>query len=217
MAPTEHELAERFGVSRITARRSLQELAENQLVERRRRVGTRVIYRGTAPAIEMTPDQTLDSLIAFGRDTEVRVIDYGIEPASAEIAGTFDVAVGEPMIHAIRLRSLRGEPLGLIESYVPETMGQSLTRERLSATPLLELLRGAGHVVGDGQQLVSAIGAGPALAARLEVEPRAPILRIERITRTVGGAPLARTIAQYRSDRYRLALDMHGAPRPITS
>src|SRR5579871_3761824 len=38
-APTEHELAEQFGVSRITARRSLKELADNDLVERRRRTG----------------------------------------------------------------------------------------------------------------------------------------------------------------------------------
>ena len=217
MAPTEYELAERFGVSRITARRSLRELAENLFVERRRRIGTRVIYRASRPAVEMTPDQALDSLIAFGRDTDVRVIDYAVEPASVGVAAALGVAPGQSMIRALRLRLLRGEPLGVIESYVPETMGATLSRERLSGTPLLELLRSAGHIVGDGQQLVSAIGAGPGLASQLAVESRAPILRIERITRTVDGAPLARTIAHYRSDRYRLALDIHGSPRPITS
>lgn len=165
----------------------------------------------------MTPDEALDLLIAFGRRADVRVIDYGIEPASQDVVTALGVAARESMIRAVRLRLLRGEPLGVIESYVPETMGASFSRERLSEKPLLELLRSAGHVVSDSQQLVSAIGAGPAPASKLAVELRAPILCIERIARTLGDAPLARTTALYRSERCRLPLDIHGAPRPITS
>ena len=42
--PTEQQLAEAFGVSRITAKRAMDELAAETLVERRRGKGTHVIY-----------------------------------------------------------------------------------------------------------------------------------------------------------------------------
>ncbi len=42
--PTEQELSEGFGVSRITARRVLADLAVQRFVDRKRRVGTTVIF-----------------------------------------------------------------------------------------------------------------------------------------------------------------------------
>lgn len=214
--PTEHELTAHFGVSRITARRALKELAENDLVERRRRTGTRVIYRARPAPLEMSPEQAVESLIAFGRDTDVQVVDYATEPATPDVAAVLGLSPGDKIVRATRIRSLRGEPLGVIESVVPAAIGAGLTRAKLNRMPLLELLRANGHIVREGQQLVSAVGADPVLASRLQVEPRAAIIRIERLSRSGSGAPLARTIAHYRGDRYRLALDMHAVPRPIT-
>ena len=43
--PTEAELAKNFGVSRITAKRAMDELAAEDLVERRRGRGTHVKYQ----------------------------------------------------------------------------------------------------------------------------------------------------------------------------
>lgn len=214
--PTEHDLAAQFGVSRITARRSLKELADNNLVERRRRVGTRVIYRARTVPIEFTPEQAVESLIAFGRDTDVRVMDYVTEAASDALAELLGIAAGDQVVRATRMRSLHGEPLGLIESVVPAAIATGVTRAQLGRKPLLELLRLNGHIVSAGQQIISAVGADPTLAMQLGVEPRAAIIRIERLIRSASGAPLARTIAHYRGDRYRLALDMHAVPHPIT-
>ena len=42
--PTEQQLADNFGVSRITAKRAMDELASEQLVERHRGKGTHVTY-----------------------------------------------------------------------------------------------------------------------------------------------------------------------------
>jgi GntR family transcriptional regulator len=214
--PTERDLTQRFGVSRITARRAMQALAEAGLVERRRRIGTRVIHRARPLGIEVTPEHAVDSLIAFGRDTKVELLDFRIGPAGADIAAALEVGEDSEVIHAVRRRFLRGEPIGVIESQVPVAFGAGLTAQRLATTPLLELLRNAGHAIGDGQQLISAIAAGPALAAQLQIEPRAPIIRIERISRDLSGRCISRTAAHYRGDRYRLALDMRAVPHPLT-
>ena len=216
MIPTELELADRFAVSRITARRAVQELSDAGLVERRRRVGTRVIHNARPEGIEVTPEHAVDSLIAFGRDTRVELLDYSIGPAGTEIAASLEIGPETEIVSALRLRFMRGEPIGLIESQVPVEFGASLTPQRLATTPLLELLRSAGQIIGDGQQLISAIAANPRLAAHLRTESRAPIIRIERVSRNLSGRCIARTAAHYRGDRYRLALDMHAVPHPLT-
>ena len=59
--PTEQELSAQFGVSRITALRALDELAENHLVERKRRVGTTVVFQSPVKPIQGNIEQALDS------------------------------------------------------------------------------------------------------------------------------------------------------------
>jgi GntR family transcriptional regulator len=61
------------------------------------------------------------------------------------------------------------------------------------------------------------LSADPALASTLAIESRAAILRIERVVLGTDGAPILRTVADYRADRYRLNLDLHGRSGPKVS
>jgi GntR family transcriptional regulator len=210
--PTEHEIAAQFAVSRITARRALNELAANGLVERKRRVGTRVIFQEQAIPIEANIDQAVESLIAFGRRTRVRVVSFEREIASAETSELLDQPAGTIVVRALRVRFLDDMPLGAIESFVPEQVAGALNGRDLMTTPLLELIRMSGHAIGAASQTVSAVAADPSLAAFLQVEVRAPIIRVDRLVRDREGKPLLATIAQYRGDRYRLTVDL-GATR----
>lgn len=213
--PTEAEISERFGVSRITARRAMQELSDVGLVERRRRIGTRVIHKSKSAAGEDDPGRTIDSLIAFGRETVVTLIEYGRIAAGAEAAAALELEPGAELIRAVRLRSSAGQPLGLIESILPGDAGAFVTAEKLRDTPLLQLLKDSGVTITQGQQVVAAVGAGLHLAERLGLAPQAPVLRIERLLRTTDNKPIARTVAQYRGDRYRLALGLEAVPHPL--
>ena len=208
--PTEYELGGLYGVSRITARRALDELAQHGLVERRRRTGTRVSFRAPAALIEGNIDQALESLIAFGRGTRVRVVEFDEVPAATPVAEALAIETGAPVLRALRIRLAASVPLGAIESFVPAHLGLSLTRRSLTETPILELIRRAGYDIGAGRQTILAMPADRTLAAMLETEPRAAIIRIDRIVGDRRGRPLLFTIARYRGDRYRLSLDFHG-------
>lgn len=210
MLPTEHELVARYGISRITARRSLDDLAENGLVERKRRTGTRVIFHAPEAPIEANIDQAVESLIAFGRRTKVEVISFALEPVAPDMAALLGLDVGATIARALRIRYLENTPLGAIESVVPERFAAGLTGRALTTTPLLELIRSSGHAIGGGTQRVSAVVADPALATLLRVEPRAAIIRIDRIVRGPDGVALLATTAKYRGDRYHLLVDLNG-------
>lgn len=209
--PTEFELAAEYSVSRITARRALDELAEKGFVERKRRTGTRVIFRGHTVPIDANLEQAVESLLAFGRNTKVRVLEVLEEPADASAASALGLGEGSAIIVARRLRYLDDAPLGHVVSQVPLRFAGNVTAEGLSATPILALLRDGGNRIGGGHQTISALAADPALAAALATEQRAVVLQVERIVTNTDGVPILRTIAQYRGDRYRLSLDLHGS------
>ena len=207
--PTEMALGAGYGVSRITARRALDELAAGGFVERRRRLGTRVIHRQLAKPIEANIDQAVESLIAFGQNTAVKVLEVTTQRPDAAIAQKLGLADGEPAIRAVRLRSAKGGPLGLIISHMRSGLGVSVTPARLTGTPMLALLREAGIQIGGAVQTIEAMVADPELAARLAIEPRAAVLHVERLIEDQDRRTVLVTNAYYRADRYRIAIDMH--------
>lgn len=207
--PTEQELTAIFGVSRITARRALAELAETNLVARKRRVGTTVIFEPPARPIEGSIDQAIESLLTFGRSTQVRLIELDEALARAPISDALGVAVGTPLIRVVRVRWLDGEPLGHLISYVPLDLGEHITRVNLRTIPILALIEQAGVKIGSARQTISATLADAALAAALSVEIGAPLLRINRTVIDEKGRPIQHILAQYRPDRYTIRLDLH--------
>jgi GntR family transcriptional regulator len=216
--PTEQELAAHHAVSRITARRALEELAQKDFVERRRRTGTRITYRARTRPIEADVEQAVESLLAFGRDTKVRVLQIATKPCDADVATRLGIAQGDMVERAMRVRLRDDEPLGEVVSHVPASLGLQVTRSDLTATPMLALLRAAGHAIGGGSQTISAGVAGGHLAALLGIDVRAPILQIERIVLDTRQRPLLFTVARYRADRYRIAIDLQppGRTKPRT-
>ena len=207
--PTEQELAASFGVSRITARRALAELAETHLVDRKRRVGTTVIFQPPARPIEGSIDQAIESLLTFGRSTQVKLIELDEAPARAPISDALGVKPGTPLIRVVRVRWLDGEPLGHLISYVPADLAGHITRTALRTTPILALIEAAGVKIGGATQTISATLADASLAAALAVEIGAPILRISRTVTDVDGRAVQHILAQYRPDRYQIRLDLH--------
>ena len=214
LAPTEQDLAETLGVSRITARRALDELAQHKLVERRRRIGTRVIFQSPSKPIEANVDQALESLATFGRNTKIQVMEVVEEPARSPVAESLDVEPGTPVVRAVRIRWLDDEPLGQTVSYTPARLGLDITRDTLTASSILNMIEDKGVHIEKVARTISATLADPALAQTLEVDARSPILRITSKLYDQTGAAVLLILAHYRADRYQISLDLHpGASR----
>ena len=209
LVPTEQELSRTYGVSRITTRRALDELAQNRMVERKRRVGTRVIYRPASPPIEASIEQALESLVTWGRSTKVRLMEYADEVGEPSVLAMLGLEPDQHVIRVVRVRWLDNQPLGCIVSYMPAKLGLSFSRAELEAEPMLKLIERTNLKIGTATQTISATSADAPLASMLDVEIRSPILRIGRVLFSAAGEALLYTMAQYRSDRYQIRLDLH--------
>lgn len=209
-APTEHELAKLFGVSRITARRALDELAQAKLVTRRRRLGTQVDYEGLAPPLQADVHQAVDSLIAFGRASRVQLLELGPAVAEEGVSAALRCPLGATVTRAVRLRWLEQTPLGYVISFMPPDVGEGFGVADLEASPVLSLIQASGVRIGGGNQVIEAVAASRTIAAALAVEPRSPLLLIRRTLEDAHHRPVLLTLAYYRPDRYQLRLELGG-------
>mgnify|MGYP001041093714 CR=1 FL=1 len=204
----EQELCGAFGVSRITAKRALNELANAGLVVRERGKGTRVVKRPPPPAVTSSIEGWLENISLMGLATEARVLEFGYVPASEDIAQALELASGTEVQRAVRVRILNGEPMSYLVTYVPSEIGHQYDREDLNRRPLLNLLERAGVEVASARQTISASVADSQVATALSTHAGAPLIEVRRVVRDAGGRPVEYIRVLYRPDLYRFEMSM---------
>ena len=209
LVPGEQELAVEFNVSRITAKRALNELAGAGLVVRERGRGTRVTHRPKAPAVTSSIEGWLENISLMGIATEARVLDFGYLAASEDIAHALELDPGTDVQHAVRVRSLDGEPMSYLVTYVPADIGRQYDREDLDTKPLLLLLELAGVKVASARQTISATLADSEVAGALSVHAGSPLIEVRRVVRDSSGRPVEYIRVLYRPDIYRFEMSMN--------
>lgn len=206
--PGEQELTESFGVSRITAKRALNELADAGLVIRERGRGTRVIQRPAIPAVTSSLEGWLENMTVMGRATRAEVLEFGYGPASEDVAAALDLAVSAEVQRAVRIRRLDGQPMSHLVTFVPAEIGRHYDRAALNRTPLLQLLEQAGVAVASARQTMSATIADAAVASALDCPAGAPLISVQRIVRDEQDRPVEYIKVLYRPDLYRFDMAM---------
>ncbi len=177
--PTEQTLCDQFGVSRITVRRALADLAEQGYIERRHGVGSFV--REHSPADLPAGGSYLEGLRQTQFETEVDVVELATRRPPRAIAEALE-APGE-LLQVVRVRRQRrtGEPLMVTEAWLPAELAGALTEPALRRAPLYELLADAGIVVDRIRHEITAEIAGPRNAHLLDTPIGAALLRVNRL------------------------------------
>jgi GntR family transcriptional regulator len=185
--PTEQSLCDQFGVSRITVRRALADLAEQGYIERRQGVGSFVRQRGRpdeAPPV----GSYMDSLRQAQFQTSIDVVEHEVRTPPSPIGDALGVT-GE-LLHILRVRQERRthEPLMVTEAWLPTDLADTLTTSALRRKPLYELLSAAGVVIDRMQHEITAEIAGPRNARLLNAAIGSALLRVNRLA-FVAGSP----------------------------
>jgi GntR family transcriptional regulator len=185
--PTEQSLCDQFGVSRITVRRALADLAEQGYIERRQGVGSFVRQRDRSDAAPPAGSY-MDSLRQTQFQTSVDLVEYDIRLPPTAIGDALGGSA--EMLHILRTRRERRtrEPLMITEAWLPADLSDVLSASALRRTPLYELLSGAGIVIDRMQHEITAEIAGPRNARLLNVAIGSALVRVNRLA-FVAGTP----------------------------
>jgi GntR family transcriptional regulator len=205
--PSERELCERFGVSRMTVRQAVDALVVEGALERVQGRGTFVAQ----PKVDLQPRLT-------GFDEEMRrrgltpgsvVLEASRAAAPPDVAAALERTAEEEVFHVRRIRLADGSPMALEESWTPVALVPGLVE---APTDVLSELRAHGLEPSWGEDTIEAVTVGAADAALLDVEAGAAGLRISRRTFS-GDAAVDLTRSLYRGDRYSVWVPVT-APRP---
>ncbi len=178
--PTEQDIGEAAGISRVTVKRAMDELAAEGFIQRRRGVGSIVSYSPPlsepvrAPLIGM-----LESLEQMGRSTRVRVIEIDRRPPPESICNLYQTR--SPLLYTLRVRSQQECVFGYYESWtnidnVPADKALFEQKARL------EIFRDAGVVLSEIHQAIKGVAASGAAASYLGVPEGRPLTSIERFS-----------------------------------
>jgi len=207
--PKEEALGERFGVSRITVRRALADLASLGLVERRHGLGTFV--RGDLPKARARPSLGLiDGLRKAALETDVEVIEVALSVPPPDVAALLQITPNEKAVHALRLRSIDGVPVMLTDAWVPAQLGKRVSVSALRKHALYEILMAQGVKFGRVVQEITAEVADPARARLLQVETGAPLLKMVRLLHDLEAQPVQHLTVSLTAERSRILMDIAG-------
>jgi len=179
--PTEQQLSKEFGVSRITSKRALDELAIESLVERRRGRGTHVIYEYQHQPLHSPMVGLLQEIETIGRQSTAQVLDCEILRPPAKVRDKLGLDSNGTALYLARVRSKNKLRFGFYTSWTLD-VGLPQHLEVFKHTPRMSYFRKQGLEVHFMKQIINAEGASPEAADALGVQPGSPLLSLTRLT-----------------------------------
>lgn len=211
--PTELELIERFGVSRITLRKAVDDLVVEGLLERHQGRGTFTSVPKLTHELNAITSWT-EQLRALGYDPRTTNRTCSEIAPPPRVAHALNLADTETVVMLRRTRLAGNDPLSLMTNYIPSRLVPNIAQEAEAAESLYELLERRYNLVPDrATDTVETRAATAEEAETLCIEPWSPILVMTRVSFLKDGAPLELASAISRGDRYQYRVTLHGRAR----
>ena len=206
--PTEQQLAAAFDVSRITARRAMDELANEKLIARFRGKGSHVTYKYKPKPVRAPLIGMLEDLIEMSKHSTTRVISIEKVVAPAEIRSRLGLSETSTVHKVVRvLSNENGEPYA---HYVSWTTGvcKGFTKRNLQSRARLDVLRDCGIRLTKVDQVLSARNASKKIARELQVDPGEALLSVRRDSYDAEGVVVDVLECLYNPQRYQFAMEL---------
>ncbi|MFZ5819967.1 MAG: GntR family transcriptional regulator [Chloroflexota bacterium] len=193
MIPSEWDLSETYGVSRLTVRRAMDDLVRDGLLIRKHGVGTFVGHTSVAQIYpsELSFTRNMEQI---GRNPASKIISLGALPAAPEIALRLGIETGDPVFELVRVRLADDQPLILETTYISAARFPGLAGADLAGGSLYSFLSAYYQVdITALDHVLEPTLLTDREAALLEVDPGEPAILSEMVGRTAEGAPVEYT------------------------
>jgi GntR family transcriptional regulator len=209
--PSERQLSADLGVSRLTVRAALDELARDGYLVRRRGSGTFVSEPKIAQELTMT--SFTEDMRRRGMKPGSRTLRLDVVPAGAQLGRFLHVSPSEPVVVVKRLRLADRETMAIETLHVRESLVPGLRGDELENESFYELLRDRyGIVIAGGVQTIEPTVTNAEESEALGVPLHSPAFLFERFSRDADDQVVEFVHSIYRGDRYRIVTDLTVQP-----
>ena len=204
--PSERQLSADLGVSRLTLRAALDDLAREGYLVRRRGSGTYVQQRKISQ--ELTITSFSDDMRRRGMTPGSRTLSMTTTLAGARLGRFLNVSPSEQIVVVKRLRLADGETMAIETLHIPEALVPGLTPKALTGS-FYDLLRDRYDVaIVEGTQAIEPTVTNEEESEALGVPLHSPAFLFERTSRDGAGRTVEFVRSVYRGDRYRIVTEL---------
>lgn len=203
--PSEAELSEKYGLSRMTVRRGLSQLAKAGLIHTEQGKGT-FVSRPQLDRAVFVMDEFHGEMAGRGLESSVRLLEARLVAAPEKAALKLQLPVGEKVLFIRRSLLAGGEPMAYDRKYLRYDRGRPILENELQYQALPEMVEKHADVLPVNSQMTLQVTVLNAEEARaLHVPPATPAFLLEQILLDNNDRPVGWGWCLYRGDRYQLA------------
>ena len=203
--PSETDLCNQFGVSRIVVRQAMSQLVTEGLVYRQQ-------GRGAFVAQQSEDSDFVGRIIGFSGDIRSRnhqvsrtILAADIREPDAKAAKALGLGPDDKVVYLRRIMSVDGVPRILVHSVLPEALVPGLLDHALEDRSLYALLLELYGITFEGaERWVEAVNASAEEAAHLQIRKGTALIKIESRSTIRHGRYAEYFSALYRTDAARL-------------
>ena len=204
--PSERQLSVDLGVSRLTLRAALDDLAWEGYLVRRRGSGTYVQQPKISQQLTMTSFS--EDMRRRGMAPGSRTLSLTRQLAGARLGRFLNVSPGEEIVVVRRLRLADGVSMAIETLHIPSSVVPGVAEADLEGS-FYQLLRSKyGIEIASGTQTIEPTVTNEDESAALGVPLHSPAFLFERTSRDADGRTLEFVHSIYRGDRYRIVSEL---------
>ncbi len=201
--PTEDQLCQEFGVSKITVRQALSILENDELIRREQGRGT-FITRHRGSILNLNLYGYVDDLHQLGAQTILKLFSKKLTAISLDMACSMKLNKDGRLYLFEGIRHLYAEHCAFFQAYVPEELGKNIRLTNFDGSLLIDRVeREALEGVRRAEQSISASVADKKIASMIKVKEGHPLLVMERIYFSSSGRALELAITSFPGDAYK--------------
>ena len=214
LIPSEADLGEFFGISRTVVRQALDVLVSEGLVQKEKGRGTFVTRRKIAEFVVQEMRGFHEEMTGRGRRVDTAVLRQTVVEVPPDLAPNLEVPVGSEVVLLERLRSVDGEPVLHVHTYLPHPRFARIASADLTGRSLYTTIESLyGIRPHGGVRSIEAETADASLAKMLGINRGSPVLRLDAINLDPDGKPFELYRARYRGDQTTFQIWLEARPR----
>ena len=204
--PSERQLSTDLGVSRLTVRAALDDLAREGYLVRRRGSGTYVQQPKIAQQLTMTSFS--EDMRRRGMVPSSRTLSLMRELAGARMGRFLHVSPGDEVVVVKRLRLADGVSMAIETLHIPAAIVPGVTPKELEGSFYELLHRKYGVEIASGTQAIEPTVTNEEESLAMGVPLHSPAFLFERTSCDAAGRTLEFVHSIYRGDRYRIVTEL---------
>jgi GntR family transcriptional regulator len=200
--PSERELMDRSGLSRVTVRTAVARLENEGWVVRRQGLGT-FVHEAMAQELSGGAHTITEAMLSIGIKPAITVLSFQRVRAPAFVRRILGI---ERALRIKRLYADAEQPVALVDIYLPLSVERAAeplrTNDDPSETTYTMWENRLGVRISQARHQIRAAAAAPEVAEALGLQAHAPVLTVERTSFAANGDPLEVVVFSYRPERY---------------